>query len=215
MRLGLRDRLQIVSAGVSNGAGGDRPTLTLPVEPIALDGVPLEGASQARVVMLVLSDFECPFCARFANDIMPSVRAEYVKTGRIKVGFRHMPLPMHARAQRAAESAECAARQGRFWPMHDSLFTAPMRLSEADLVEHARVASVDLSAFNECMRGEAEERVSDDRDFASSIGVSATPSFLVGTVDAGGNLRATEAVVGARPLKDFAAVFDRLLSALP
>jgi protein-disulfide isomerase len=162
--------------------------------------------------MIEFSDFECPFCSRFATDVMPSLKTRYVDTGMVRVGFRHLPLSMHARAQRAAESAECAARQGKFWEMHNELFTAPMRLEERDLTAHAERSGVDLAAFSTCMKGSASSRVKADAAMAASIGLMGTPAFVIGTVEAGTGLRASEVVVGARPLADFSAALDRALA---
>lgn len=115
-----------------------RPSIPPPTAPLSLDNLPMLGSPEASVVMLIFSDFECPYCGTFAADTMPTLKHDYVDTGKVRVAFRHLPLPIHSRAQRAAESAECAQRQGRFWAMHDLQFQVPMRLDERDI--HSLVA---------------------------------------------------------------------------
>ena len=80
------------------------------------------GSPTAPVTVYEISDFQCPFCARFFLETMPSLEREYVVPGRVKFVFVNFPLPMHPNAVPAAELAMCAARQGKFWPMHDILF---------------------------------------------------------------------------------------------
>jgi len=188
------------------------PPVSVPTAPLALDEVPTLGSAGASVAMLIFSDFECPFCAKFAVDIMLPLKRQYVDSGKVRVAFRHLPLPLHKRAARAAESAECAARQGRFWPMHDSLFQPPMRLDEQDLKTHARVAGLDLEAFAACMTGEAAARVAADSAIARDLGLMATPSVIIGVAVEGGTVRATEVIVGVRPPKEFGEALDRALA---
>jgi protein-disulfide isomerase len=72
---------------------------------------------------MVFSDFECPFCGRFAKDTLPTIRTEYVDNGQFQLAFRHLPLTtLHPRALPAAVAAECAAAEGVFWVYHDLLF---------------------------------------------------------------------------------------------
>jgi protein-disulfide isomerase len=117
--------------------------LPIPSEPVSLDQAERLGRSEAKVVLIVFSDFQCPYCSEFSNSVLPSLRQAYVETGLVQVAFRHMPLAnIHSRAFPAAIAAECAARQGRFWPMHDELFTDPVALEDGDLL----VLSVNLEA---------------------------------------------------------------------
>ena len=188
------------------------PPVSVPTAPLALEEVPKLGSAAASVAMLIFSDFECPFCAKFAVEIMPPLKRQYVDSGKVRVAFRHLPLPLHRRAARAAESAECAARQGRFWAMHDSLFQTPMRLGEPDLETHAREAGLDPATFAACMTGEAAARVSADAAIARNLGLMATPSVIIGVAGEGNSVRATEVILGVRPLKEFTAALDRALT---
>lgn len=108
---------------VSPGPSASGPMVEVPSEPLSIEGVPLKGSKSAKVVMIVYSDFECPFCGRFAREILPELERRYVATGEVAFVFHHLPLAFHPLATQAAVSAECAGQQGRFWEAHDLLFS--------------------------------------------------------------------------------------------
>jgi protein-disulfide isomerase len=199
----------------SPAAAPSRRPISVPTEPVSLEGAPILGNRDARVVLLEFSDFECPFCGRFSNNILPEIKANYVNTGKVSIAFRHLPLDrIHSRARGAAEAAECASRQGKFWPFHDLMFSNPRRLSATDLLEHADTAGLDLVSFARCLDGEAADHVQRDTKQAATLGLSSTPSFLVGTLRSDGRLQASAVISGARPASDFADSFDSLLRAV-
>ena len=82
-----------------------------------------KGRPEAPITMYAMSDFQCPFCRDFALTTMPALEREYIQTGKLRITFINFPLTsIHANALAAAEMAMCAARQGKFWPVHDRLF---------------------------------------------------------------------------------------------
>lgn len=84
-----------------------------PVQLQGLDGAATLGASTSQAVLVIYSDFQCPYCRRFALETLPQIRATYVATGALQVAFRHLPLErLHPHAMRAAQTAECAKQQG-------------------------------------------------------------------------------------------------------
>lgn len=85
---------------------------------------PVLGESGAKVTIVEFSDFECPYCARHFTQTWPKIKSEYLDKGLIKLIFKNYPLTFHTNAQKAAEAAECAKEQGKFWEMHDKLFQA-------------------------------------------------------------------------------------------
>jgi len=130
------------------------------------------GERQSRSELLIVyADFECPFCA--ALDLrLRELDAEIV--------FRHFPVrSSHPRAMPAACAAEAAALQGRFWEMHDSLFSDQARLEDPHLWARARELGLDLDRFDADRRGEAV-RARVKRDFRGGVrgGVVTTPSVL-------------------------------------
>lgn len=83
----------------------------------------IKGDVNASVTIVEFSDFECPYCQRHFTQTNAKIIEEYVNSGKVKMVFKHYPLAFHSSAQKAAEAAECANEQGKFWEMHDILFT--------------------------------------------------------------------------------------------
>ena len=97
-------------------ATGGPPGPALPSQPLALDADELASSASARVAMIIYSDFECPFCGRFARETLPTLKTQYVESGQLVLAFRHLALERHRLAIPAATAAECAGRQGHFGP---------------------------------------------------------------------------------------------------
>lgn len=183
--------------------------LLLPEEPVSLAGAQLIGNPNARVGLLVFSDFECPYCGDFARDTWPALEERYVRTGQVLVAFRHLPIEqIHLHARRAAEAAVCAGRQGRFWDMHDRLFSDQGGLGEAGVVAAATALGLDLNPFAACLDSdETAAAVDRDQRLAGSLGITGTPTFMVGTLDRPGELTVKHLVRGAQAM----ASFERIL----
>lgn len=80
------------------------------------------GDENAPVVMIEFSDFQCPFCRSFWRDTLPLIKSEYIDTGKVRFVYRDFPLGFHQGAMPAAQAAECAREQDKFWEMHDKIF---------------------------------------------------------------------------------------------
>ena len=200
-------------------AAGSVPTPAgepLPPDPVVVAGAPRLGSPEARAAMAVYSDFECPYCKRFADEVMPALQRDYIDTGQLALTFHHAPIEqLHPNAVKAAVAAACAGEQGRFWPMHDALFSAPRQLDEASLRQHAGQLGLDRPTFDTCLSGETvEARVRAERAVSQSLGVRGTPAFLFGTVEPDGRLRVTRRFSGALPIANFREVLDELLAPL-
>jgi protein-disulfide isomerase len=168
--------------------GGSAPPLTL--EPT---GVPVAagprgvvlGSETAPVEIAEYSDFECPFCARFAVVQMPDVKQRLIETGRVRWRFVHFPLEGHLKSPHAHLAAACARRQGRFWEMHDLIYLnqdewVASRRPEAVLARYAERLALDMAQYRQCMDGrEAWGEVLADKALGDSLGVNATPTFFV------------------------------------
>jgi protein-disulfide isomerase len=191
-----------------------RPPIPIPKEPIALGSAPTLGDPNAPVVVLEFSDLECPYCGRFSTEILPDLKKAHLDSGQVQLVFRHLPLTaIHPRAERAAEAAACAAKQGKFWALHDRLFSDQKKLEDADLEAGAAASGVDLAAFRLCMATEAASLVKGDAELAKALQLSGTPVFLIGSLQLdGGNksVRVTEIISGARPVEDFRKAIERI-----
>jgi protein-disulfide isomerase len=197
------------AVGRAPSARSATPALRPPDSPVSISGAMMTGAEQAPVVMIEFSDFQCPFCGRFSNEILPELRPDYIDSGKVQLIFRHLPLPIHDRARPAAEASECAGKQGRFWAMHDLLFTDPKKLTETDFLAYAESAGLDIPQFTKCRAsGEMTPRVNADAGLARTLGLTGTPAFLVGRRLPDRKVRVTEVIVGVRPEGEFRKAMD-------
>ena len=155
-------------------ADDDLGRLTLPVG--ARDHA--QGPSDAAVTLVEYGDYECPHCGR-AYPIVKEVQRRLGST--LRFVFRNFPLSeSHPHAQHAAEAAEGAAAQGRFWEMHDSLFEHQRALDDRHLVGYASALGLDAVAFEHDLRAHTHKtRVRED--FVSGVrsGVNGTPTFFI------------------------------------
>ncbi|HET9426535.1 MAG TPA: thioredoxin domain-containing protein [Gemmatimonadaceae bacterium] len=137
------------------------------------------GRADARVTIVEVSDFQCPFCARFALTALPAIRRRYPDD--VAVVYRHWPLSIHPFAFDAAVASECAAAQGRFEPFHDALFRDQDSIGTRPFERFAVDAGVtDTAAFRLCRTSpQAAARVESDRRAALALGAGGTPSFVV------------------------------------
>lgn len=224
------DRLSVIAVLVVAGLVGWRvlvpagqptrqaTTVPTPEEPVPMGNRAMLGSGTAPVGMIVFSDFECPFCGRFARETWPAVRDKYVTTGRVSVAFWHVPLEnIHPLARRAAELADCAGRQGRFWEFHDRMFGVGLPgsagappLSEEVVQAGIRGAGLDNSALDKCASDVAPGDVQSDIAAATKFGVRSTPTFFLGTLS-NGTLKVSKVISGAKPLVTFTEDLDSLL----
>jgi len=165
------------------------------------------GSATAPVTIYEMSDFQCPWCGRFARETMPALEREYVATGKVRIIFVNFPLPMHANAGPAAELAMCAAKQGRFWPMHNLLFRTQDRwvgLREPGVFFLGLGDSVgaDRDQLTACVRTAAtRDLVRVDAEGAARSGARSTPTFWI----EGGLM------TGAQPIEVFRSVLDSII----
>ena len=154
-----------------------RPHAFQLVEPVGpVDHV--MGAEDAPVTVVEYGDFECPNCKQAVGAVkLLLVRFEQ----RIRFAFRHFPLEeVHPHALRAAEAAECAGGQGKFWEMHDLLFEQQRHLELAHLYDYARRLDIDMARFTAEMDDEIYlQRVREHQRSGKDSGAHATPTFYV------------------------------------
>ena len=168
------------------------------------------GRADAPVTMYIISDFECPYCGDFARNTFPTIEREYVTTGKLQVVFVNMPLTqIHPNAEPAAEVAMCAARQNKFWPMHNLLFRhqnawaglaepGPYFLSLGDSI------GADRAELTRCLDTHATRPlVKADYEGSQRSGAHSTPSFYI----EGGLMS------GDQPIADFRTVLDSIYRA--
>ena len=150
-----------------------------PGPPVQIDveGRHWEGAENASVIIVEFSDFQCPYCGRAAANAREVV-AELNSS--VKFYYLHFPLPFHQYAEKAAEAAECAGDQGKFWEMHDLMFSNQEALDQEHLKSYANRLGLNMTQFSSCL-GSGEKGAIVDSDFAKGrvAGVGGTPTFFV------------------------------------
>jgi protein-disulfide isomerase len=184
----------------------------LPDKTLSVAARTTEGDPAAKVALIVFSDFQCPFCGRFATQVLPSLRERYVGRGAVHVVFRHLPIPSHVEARSAATSAVCAGDQGKFTEMHDRLFAPPTPLSQPLYSSLAQQLSLNEAAFRSCLDSLAVRAAIDaDVALAATLEVKVTPTVFVGIRQADGTVKATRRIRGAMPLSEFEEAIESAL----
>jgi len=148
--------------------------LVLPIK----DRDHIQGPIDAPLSLLEYGDYECPYCGE-AHPIVKAVQKRLAN--KLCFAFRNFPLVnSHPFAEHAAEAAEAAAAQGKFWPMHDLLFENQAALDDESLAEYAETLGLDSRRLiAEVLAGEHTARIRDDFKTGAHDGVNGTPTFFV------------------------------------
>jgi protein-disulfide isomerase len=171
-----------------------------PVEIALRPDDPVKGNPRAPVTVVVFSDFQCPFCSR----VEPTLKqVEQAYGPKVRLAWKHKPLPFHPNAVPAAVAAEAAREQGKFWQMHDKMFAGQQELSPAAYERWARELGLDMNRFKAALNSQKlRSRVDEDDQLATRLGIDGTPTMAVNG----------ELVVGAVPFEILKAVIDRKLA---
>jgi len=185
------------------GANGGNDFLKLSPRDVIL------GNPNAPVTVIEYGDYQCPFCSRFFSQIEPKLQEDYVKTGKVKMVFRNLQF-LGPESVKAAEAAECANDQNKFWAYHDVLYSAEMadgnenngNLTRDLFVKLAGDLKLDTKSFISCFEGNKyQKQIAQDTAVAQAAGVNSTPiSFVNG-----------QKILGAMPYAQFSAVIDSAL----
>ena len=186
-----------------------------PVTQVEIDDDPVRGNVNAKVAIVEFSDYECPFCGRFHAQTLPSLKKDYIDTGKVQYIFRDFPLEFHPNAISASMAANCAGEQGAYWGMHDSLFVNQKRLGKALYDELAKTLKINTVSFDACLKDEKQAKeVTSDFVYGQSVGIEGTPTFFVGRID-GKKLVDAIQIVGAQPPAVFSRAIESLLNKAP
>lgn len=192
-------------AGDTRQAGG--------VVNVSTDDDATLGNPDASVTIIEFSDFQCPFCRKFWKETLPQIKKDYLLTGKAKFVYRDFPLTqIHPGATPAAEGAECAKEQDKFWEMHDAIFeeqekqgSGTIQFTADDVKKWAAKIGFNTSKFNQCLdSGKYKQEVEKDLADGSVAGVTGTPAVFVN-----GRL-----IVGAQPFAAFKVIIDEELKKL-
>jgi protein-disulfide isomerase len=145
----------------------------------------ITGDANAKVWLIMASDFQCPFCKQWHDVAFQGIVQDYVQKGKIQVAFLNFPLGQHQNALPAAEAAMCAGVQNKFWPLHEGLFATqtkwdtsktPTRLFDS----LATAAGANMTVYKECVAKHLTlPLIEADRDRARQQGAQSTPTFII------------------------------------
>jgi protein-disulfide isomerase len=168
---------------------------------IPTDGYPSLGPANAPITLVEFADFQCPYCREWEQQTYKPLLDAY--PGKIRIVYRDFPLTsIHPNAMPAAEAAQCANEQGKFWDFHDKLFSSE-NLSEDVYKQYAQDLGLDVAKFTDCLTTHKyAKQIQADSDFAANLGINSTPTFFVNGL----------ALIGAQPLNAFTSVIDKELA---
>jgi protein-disulfide isomerase len=176
------------------------PYPNMPRINVSVDDDPSIGPKDAPITIVQFAEFQCPYCGS-ARESLDEVQKNY--PGKVQFVFRDFPLGFHDRAIPAAVAANCAAKQDKYWEVHDAMMKNQRALEDADLERVAREAKLDIEKWQACRKDPAMEmEIQKDMADGTKAGVSGTPAFFVNGMF----------LNGAVPYERFKAIIDRELA---
>jgi protein-disulfide isomerase len=169
---------------------------------ISEDGNPAIGPANAPITIVEFSDYQCPFCTKWHNEVFLRLLEEY--PNEVRIVYRDFPLTsIHPAATAAAEAANCANEQGKYWDYHSALFSDKYALDRNGFIKIAQDLKLNVDNFSQCFdeRRYAAE-VQADYEYAAGLGIRSTPTFFLNGIP----------IVGAQPYDLFRQVIEKELA---
>jgi protein-disulfide isomerase len=165
-------------------------------------GNPALGPNNAPITIIEFSDYQCPYCRQWYSEVYQRLLQTY--PDKIRFVYRDFPLSsIHPEAEAAAEAADCAGEQGRYYDFHDKLFSGEVELSSAAYTQYAQELGLDQVKFKDCVSSQRfKNEVTADYQSAANLGVRSTPTFFINGIP----------LIGAQPFEAFQEVIDKELS---
>ena len=160
-----------------------------------------KGPATAPVTIIEFSEFQCPFCSR----VGPTLKQVVDTYGdKVRIVFKHSPLPFHQKAPLASQAALAAGEQGKFWEMHDKLFANQQKIDRPDLEQYATELALDMTKFKAALdTNKFKADLDADLALGTKVGARGTPNFFINGVQ----------LTGARPFDQFKTTIDEQLKA--
>jgi protein-disulfide isomerase len=209
----LKSIHQLLSNPPATRAAATAPAAPAPNEHVKMSvgaGWYSMGRDDAPVTMVEFTDYQCPFCRRFETESFAKLKTTYIDTGKVRFVSRDLPLEFHPNAPGAAGAARCAGEQNKFWEMRDAMMLdTATDLGTDALVKYGQKTNLDMTAFSACLKEKKfTEAIKKDTADAGALGISGTPSFVIGKTDK--TEIAGVRIVGAVPF----AVYDSAIKDL-
>ena len=212
------------SAGPGDSASGSGAAPAAPANSSAdpriaiADTARIKGDDHAPVWIVEISDFQCPFCRQWQQETYPQLQQEYLATGKAKLAYVNLPLTsIHAHAVLAAEAAMCAGAQGRFWELHDALFSSHGRWARLQTARPvfdslAAASGVAMDRWRQCVDSHVmQPLIQRDHERSVASGATSTPTFLI-MADSTIQGIQPAMLVGAQPIQNFRRTIDAFLA---
>jgi len=169
---------------------------------VPVDDDPFIGPEDAPITIIEFSDYQCPYCKKWHDEVLDRMLANY--PDQIRFVYRDFPLiSLHPGAAPAAEAADCAGEQGSYWPFYQALFSMKYDLTTEAYQQYAAELGLDMQAFAECLADRRyEPEVMGDYNYAVNLGISSTPTFFINGIP----------IVGAQPYEVFKQLIDKELA---
>ena len=194
---------------LDNSSTSEQKATLFTKEKLLENSAPIIGNKNAKITILEFGDYQCTFCHKFHQQTLNDIKKSYISTG--VVNFTYKDLPVNGTASvLAAEAAFCADDQGKYWEYHNMLFDnwAGERtgwVTDKSLLNFAKESNLDINQFTECMKNHKYyQKVNENQEFAKSVGINATPSFLIFSDDK------LVRIIGALPLERFDDAIQQL-----
>jgi protein-disulfide isomerase len=178
------------------------PTVHVTRYPVPVDDDPSIGPENAAITIIEFSDYQCPYCKKWHDEVLDRLLANY--PGQLRFVYRDFPLiSIHPGASPAAMAANCAGEQGSYWPFHEALFSMKYDLTTESFQQYAVELGLDTQAFAKCLADQTyESEVMADYNYAANLGISSTPTFFINGIP----------IVGAQPYDVFRQIIDKELA---
>lgn len=185
------------------------------VSSVELGELPRLGSSDANIVIVEFSEYQCPYCSRHFKQTMPLIKSNYLENNKVQYVKRDFPLSFHNKARGAAIAARCVANQDEaaYWSMNKELLeNGSAALNVDNYKKIAEKLKLDIDKYSTCLDdAEIAKKVEEDMLYGQQVGVSGTPAFFIGKLEDGKIVNAKR-LVGAQPYSAFSRVVNSLLN---
>jgi protein-disulfide isomerase len=195
-----------------------QPNPSTPVK-VDISNSPILGDKNAPLTLVEFSDYECPFCKKSFDELLPELKKNYISTGKLRLVYKNLPLPFHQNAAKEAEAALCAKDQGgdvSYFKYHDAIFTKTAGggtgIALDQLPVLAKGIGLNVTQFQKCLdSAKFKAQVDKDTAEAQKVGAGGTPTWFLGKTTTGDSVEGT-IMVGAQPFSAFKTAIDQQLS---
>lgn len=163
---------------------------------------PSIGPADAPITIIEFSDYQCPYCKQWHDQVFQRLLDEYPT--QVRIVYRDFPLTsIHPQAAPAASAADCANEQSAYWPYHERLFSYEYELGRDTYLKYAQELNLDMTAFTTCLDSNRyQKQVLANMDYGTSLGVYSTPTFYINGIY----------LLGAQPFETFKSIIDKELA---